>query len=158
MHCLRLIYKIQRKRSVNIFLYFSPVWTMSADSDNTMRVAHIKPLRIFVFSWQEEEQKAVSHPSLLSHITSSFLNHPVFPMTEKVPVPTLQLLAEFSPLMSPLPCDIHLVNLRTIQSKVYSQVYLWKADFLYYTWYEGMGIRKLWILLCFREWLRVLHL
>lgn len=66
----------------------------------------------------EEEQKAVSHPSLLSHITSSFLNHPVFPMTEKVPVPTLQLLAEFSPLMSPLPCDIHLVNLRTIQSKV----------------------------------------
>ncbi|KAB0386696.1 hypothetical protein FD755_001652 [Muntiacus reevesi] len=69
----------------------------------------------------EEDQKAVSHPSLLSHITSSFLNHPVFPMTEKVPVPTLQLLAEFSPLMSPLPCDIHLVNLRTIQSKVDGQ-------------------------------------
>ncbi|XP_055421855.1 alpha-mannosidase 2 [Bubalus kerabau] len=66
----------------------------------------------------EEDQKAVSYPSLLSHITSSFLNHPVFPMTEKVPVPTLQLLGGFSPLMSPLPCDIHLVNLRTVQSKV----------------------------------------
>uniref|UniRef100_A0A8D0UU20 mannosyl-oligosaccharide 1,3-1,6-alpha-mannosidase n=1 Tax=Sus scrofa TaxID=9823 RepID=A0A8D0UU20_PIG len=66
----------------------------------------------------EEEKKSVSYPSLLSHITSSFLNHPVFPMTEKVPVPTLQLLGEFSPLMSSLPCDIHLVNLRTIQSKV----------------------------------------
>ncbi|XP_070229308.1 alpha-mannosidase 2 isoform X2 [Bos mutus] len=66
----------------------------------------------------EEDQKAVSYPSLLSHITSSFLNHPVFPMTEKVPVPTLQLLGEFSPLMAPLPCDIHLVNLRTVQSKV----------------------------------------
>ncbi|KAJ8775643.1 hypothetical protein J1605_016191 [Eschrichtius robustus] len=66
----------------------------------------------------EEEKKSVSYPSLLSHITSSFLNHPIFPMTEKVPVPTLQLLGEFSPLMSSLPCDIHLVNLRTIQSKV----------------------------------------
>uniref|UniRef100_A0A8D0WXC0 Alpha-mannosidase n=1 Tax=Sus scrofa TaxID=9823 RepID=A0A8D0WXC0_PIG len=66
----------------------------------------------------EEEKKSVSYPSLLSHITSSFLNHPVFPMTEKVPVPTLQLLGEFSPLMSSLPCDIHLVNLRTIQSKM----------------------------------------
>ncbi|XP_067587501.1 alpha-mannosidase 2 [Pseudorca crassidens] len=66
----------------------------------------------------EEEKKSVSYPSLLSHITSSFLNHPIFPMTEKVPVPTLQLLGEFSPLMSSFPCDIHLVNLRTIQSKV----------------------------------------
>ncbi|XP_036165526.1 alpha-mannosidase 2 isoform X1 [Myotis myotis] len=66
----------------------------------------------------EEEKKAVSYPSLLSHITSSFLNHPVFTMTEKSPVPTLQLLGEFSPLLSSLPCDIHLLNLRTIQSKV----------------------------------------
>ncbi|XP_049727810.1 alpha-mannosidase 2 [Elephas maximus indicus] len=66
----------------------------------------------------EEEKKSVSYPSLLSHITSSFLNHPVFPMTEKVSSPTPQLLGEFSPLLSSLPCDIHLVNLRTIQSKV----------------------------------------
>ncbi|XP_023587753.1 alpha-mannosidase 2 isoform X2 [Trichechus manatus latirostris] len=66
----------------------------------------------------EEEKKSVSYPSLLSHITSSFLNHPVFPMIEKVSSPTPQLLGEFSPLMSSLPCDIHLVNLRTIQSKV----------------------------------------
>nr|XP_055171241.1 alpha-mannosidase 2 [Nyctereutes procyonoides] len=66
----------------------------------------------------EEEKKSVSYPSLVSHMTSSFLNHPVFTMAEKVPVPTLQLLGEFSPLLSSLPCDIHLVNLRTIQSKV----------------------------------------
>lgn len=66
----------------------------------------------------EEEKKSVSYPSLVSHITSFFLNHPVFTMTEKIPVPTLQLLGEFSPLLSSLPCDIHLVNLRTIQSKV----------------------------------------
>uniref|UniRef100_A0A452UJS9 mannosyl-oligosaccharide 1,3-1,6-alpha-mannosidase n=1 Tax=Ursus maritimus TaxID=29073 RepID=A0A452UJS9_URSMA len=66
----------------------------------------------------EEEKKSVSYPSLVSHVTSSFLNHPVFTMTEKIPVPSLQLLGEFSPLLSSLPCDIHLVNLRTIQSKV----------------------------------------
>ncbi|XP_037022941.2 alpha-mannosidase 2 [Artibeus jamaicensis] len=66
----------------------------------------------------EEEKKPVSYPSLLSHVTSSFLNHPVLTMTEKVPVPTLQLLSEFSPLLSSFPCDIHLLNLRTIQSKV----------------------------------------
>ncbi|KAF6125623.1 mannosidase alpha class 2A member 1 [Phyllostomus discolor] len=66
----------------------------------------------------EEDKKPVSYPSLLSHITSSFLNHPFLTMTEKIPVPTLQLLGEFSPLLSSLPCDIHLLNLRTIQSKV----------------------------------------
>lgn len=66
----------------------------------------------------EEEKKSVSYPSLLSHITSSFLNHPVLSMTENTPMPTLQLLGKFSPLVSSLPCDIHLVNLRTIQSKV----------------------------------------
>ncbi|KAM6222533.1 alpha-mannosidase 2 [Rhynchocyon petersi] len=66
----------------------------------------------------EEDKKSVSYPSLLSHLTSYFLNHPLFAMTEKVTSPTPQLLAEFSPLLSSLPCDIHLVNLRTIQSKV----------------------------------------
>ncbi|XP_003788972.1 alpha-mannosidase 2 isoform X1 [Otolemur garnettii] len=65
----------------------------------------------------EEEKRPVSFPSLLSHITSSFMNHPVFPMTKKFS-PTLKLLGEFSPLLSSLPCDIHLVNLRTLQSKV----------------------------------------
>uniref|UniRef100_A0A2K5VRH1 Alpha-mannosidase n=1 Tax=Macaca fascicularis TaxID=9541 RepID=A0A2K5VRH1_MACFA len=66
----------------------------------------------------EEEKNSVSYPSLLSHITSSFMNHPVFPMTNKFSSPTLDLQGEFSPLQSSLPCDIHLVNLRTIQSKV----------------------------------------
>ncbi|XP_008578874.1 PREDICTED: alpha-mannosidase 2 [Galeopterus variegatus] len=65
----------------------------------------------------EEEKYPVSYPSLLSHVTSSFLNHPVFPMTEKFTAPTLEMLDEFSPLLSSLPCDTHLVNLRTIQSK-----------------------------------------
>ncbi|XP_023068028.1 alpha-mannosidase 2 isoform X1 [Piliocolobus tephrosceles] len=66
----------------------------------------------------EEEKNSVSYPSLLSHMTSSFMNHPVFPMANKFSSPTLDLEGEFSPLQSSLPCDIHLVNLRTIQSKV----------------------------------------
>ncbi|VTJ64963.1 Hypothetical predicted protein [Marmota monax] len=65
---------------------------------------------------EEEKKSPVSFPSLLSHITSSFLNHPVFVMTAKVKVSS-ELLSEFSPLVSSLPCDIHLVNLRTIQAK-----------------------------------------
>nr|XP_012645708.1 alpha-mannosidase 2 [Microcebus murinus] len=65
----------------------------------------------------EEEKHPVSYPSLLSHITSSFMNHPLITMTKKFSR-DLELLGEFSPLLSPLPCDIHLVNLRTIQSKV----------------------------------------
>ncbi|XP_007529261.1 alpha-mannosidase 2 [Erinaceus europaeus] len=65
----------------------------------------------------EEEKKPVSYPSLLSHMTSSFLNHPVFSMTENIHGSSLHLLDEFSPLRFSLPCDIHLVNLRTIQSK-----------------------------------------
>ncbi|XP_012875838.1 PREDICTED: alpha-mannosidase 2 [Dipodomys ordii] len=68
----------------------------------------------------EEEKIPVSYPSLLSHITSSFLNHPVFPMVvkEKFSSPTFELLSEFRLLVSSLPCDVHLVHLRTIQSKV----------------------------------------
>ncbi|XP_055000954.1 alpha-mannosidase 2 [Sorex araneus] len=65
----------------------------------------------------EEEKHPVSYPSLLSHLTNYFLNHPIFSMTEKIYMPTLQLLDGFFPLRSPLPCDIHLVNLRTIQPK-----------------------------------------
>ncbi|XP_040842072.1 alpha-mannosidase 2 isoform X1 [Ochotona curzoniae] len=65
----------------------------------------------------EEEKNPVSYPSLVSHLTSLFLNHPVFPMMEKMSASS-KLLGEFTPLASPLPCDIHLVNLRTIQAKV----------------------------------------
>ncbi|ERE82555.1 alpha-mannosidase 2 [Cricetulus griseus] len=69
----------------------------------------------------EEEQKSpVSYPSLLSHLTSSFLNHPFLPMilNVKLSSPAVELLNELSLLQSSLPCDIHLVNLRTMQSKM----------------------------------------
>ncbi|NXY41705.1 MA2A1 mannosidase, partial [Ceuthmochares aereus] len=65
-----------------------------------------------------EEKASVSFPSLLSHMTSSFLNHPVIPMTTFADSGVPEMVNMFSPLMSSMPCDMHVVNLRTIQSKV----------------------------------------
>lgn len=69
---------------------------------------------------EEDNKSPVSYPSLLSHMTSSFLNHPFLPMvlSGQLPASSFDLLSEFPLLQSPLPCDIHLVNLRTIQSKM----------------------------------------
>ncbi|XP_065517504.1 alpha-mannosidase 2 isoform X7 [Lathamus discolor] len=65
-----------------------------------------------------QEKASVSFPSLLSHMTSSFLNHPIIPMTTYADSGVPEMLNTFSPLMSSMPCDMHMVNLRTIQSKV----------------------------------------
>uniref|UniRef100_A0A8C0KQQ4 Alpha-mannosidase n=1 Tax=Canis lupus dingo TaxID=286419 RepID=A0A8C0KQQ4_CANLU len=58
-----------------------------------------------------------SYPSLLSHLTSMYLNIPVFAL----PVAKRQLpgpgLRSFHPLASSLPCDFHLLNLRTLQAE-----------------------------------------
>uniref|UniRef100_A0AAR2JJ08 Alpha-mannosidase n=1 Tax=Pygocentrus nattereri TaxID=42514 RepID=A0AAR2JJ08_PYGNA len=59
----------------------------------------------------------VSFPSLLSHMTSAILNHevlalPVIPKKRGVPP-----LRTFSPLAAALPCDFHLLNLRSIQNQ-----------------------------------------
>ncbi|XP_068103489.1 alpha-mannosidase 2 isoform X2 [Hyperolius riggenbachi] len=64
-----------------------------------------------------EEKKAVSYPSLLSHVTSTILNHPLISMAVTAETGTPPLLDAFSPLMSSMPCDVHLVNLRSIQAK-----------------------------------------
>ncbi|KAL0968420.1 hypothetical protein UPYG_G00266640 [Umbra pygmaea] len=58
---------------------------------------------------------SISFPSLLSHMTSAILNHevlalPVLPKKRGVP-----LLQTFAPLRAPLPCDFHVLNLRSIQ-------------------------------------------
>lgn len=96
----------------------------------------------------EEDKRPVSYPSLLSHMTSSILNHPVLPMIMNVKIsPTSKLLNEFPPLLSSLPCDIHLVNLRTIQSKVgigYSDeaaLILHRKGFDCQLSSQGMGLR-----------------
>ncbi|TKS73268.1 Alpha-mannosidase 2x [Collichthys lucidus] len=59
-----------------------------------------------------------SFPSILSHTTNAFLNHevlalPVLPKRRGIPP-----LQTFAPLKSILPCDFHLVNLRSIQSQL----------------------------------------
>uniref|UniRef100_A0A665V881 Alpha-mannosidase n=1 Tax=Echeneis naucrates TaxID=173247 RepID=A0A665V881_ECHNA len=56
-------------------------------------------------------------PSILSHITNAILNHevlalPVLPKRRGIPP-----LQTFAPLKSFLPCDFHLLNLRSIQSQ-----------------------------------------
>ncbi|KAJ0029679.1 hypothetical protein NQD34_004676 [Periophthalmus magnuspinnatus] len=58
-----------------------------------------------------------SFPSILSHMTNAFLNHdvlalPVLPKRRGIPP-----LQTFAPLKSAFPCDMHLVNLRSIQTQ-----------------------------------------
>uniref|UniRef100_A0A672PD05 Alpha-mannosidase n=1 Tax=Sinocyclocheilus grahami TaxID=75366 RepID=A0A672PD05_SINGR len=62
------------------------------------------------------DSRPVSFPSLLSHMTSTILNHevlalPVLPWKHGVPS-----VRTFAPLAGTLPCDFHLLNLRSIQS------------------------------------------
>uniref|UniRef100_A0A8C9SXX2 Alpha-mannosidase n=1 Tax=Scleropages formosus TaxID=113540 RepID=A0A8C9SXX2_SCLFO len=69
-----------------------------------------------------KEDGPISFPSLLSHMTSAILNHevlalPVVPKKRGVPP-----LRTFSPLSAALPCDIHLLNLRSIQGQVLPHV------------------------------------
>lgn len=70
------------------------------------------------FIQQKENSQPVSYPSLLSHISSLYLNHPVIPMAVNKDFGAASLVSEFRPLASSMPCDLHVVNLRAIQSKV----------------------------------------
>ena len=47
-------------------------------------------------------------------------------LSGQLPSPAFELLSEFPLLQSSLPCDIHLVNLRTIQSKVNAKICLYE--------------------------------
>ncbi|XP_061825941.1 alpha-mannosidase 2x isoform X2 [Nerophis lumbriciformis] len=63
------------------------------------------------------DSATTSFPSVLSHMTNSILNHnvlalPVLPKRRGIPP-----LQTFAPLKSSLPCDFHLLNLRSIQSQ-----------------------------------------
>uniref|UniRef100_A0A8C7DXU8 mannosyl-oligosaccharide 1,3-1,6-alpha-mannosidase n=1 Tax=Oncorhynchus kisutch TaxID=8019 RepID=A0A8C7DXU8_ONCKI len=66
---------------------------------------------------EKRKPSPLSYPSLLSHVSSLYLNHPLISMAVSTEAQSLSLSA-FTPLASSLPCDIHLVNLRSIQSKV----------------------------------------
>ncbi|XP_063336018.1 alpha-mannosidase 2x isoform X1 [Pelmatolapia mariae] len=63
------------------------------------------------------DSATTSFPSVLSHMTNAMLNHevlalPVLPKRRGIPP-----LQTFAPLKSIFPCDLHLVNLRSIQSQ-----------------------------------------
>uniref|UniRef100_A0A8C2ELG3 Alpha-mannosidase n=1 Tax=Cyprinus carpio TaxID=7962 RepID=A0A8C2ELG3_CYPCA len=63
------------------------------------------------------DSRPVSFPSLLSHMTSTILNHDVLALpvlSRKHGVPPMRT---FAPLAGTLPCDFHLLNLRSIQSQ-----------------------------------------
>lgn len=73
---------------------------------------------LFFLFFQSPSTELVSFPSLLSHITSMHLNYEllVMPVTnEKGGSPALK---SFLPLSATLPCDIHILNLRTLQAEV----------------------------------------
>ncbi|KAM4747675.1 alpha-mannosidase 2x-like isoform 2-T2 [Rhinophrynus dorsalis] len=64
---------------------------------------------------KSQGSQPVSFPSLLSHMTSMHLNHEllVMPVTnEKAPA-----LKSFQPLSATIPCDFHILNLRTLQAE-----------------------------------------
>ncbi|XP_008324416.1 alpha-mannosidase 2 [Cynoglossus semilaevis] len=63
---------------------------------------------------------SVEHLSLLAHLTSLSLSHP--PFTMSVPGGAHAVtLRPFRPLRSSLPCDVHLVNLRTLEDQQEAQ-------------------------------------
>ncbi|XP_051529758.1 alpha-mannosidase 2-like isoform X1 [Myxocyprinus asiaticus] len=65
---------------------------------------------------QKEENAPYSYPSMLSHMSFMYLNHPLISMATSLDSATLSL-TPYNPLSTSFPCDIHLVNLRAIQSK-----------------------------------------
>uniref|UniRef100_A0A673FXM1 Alpha-mannosidase n=1 Tax=Sinocyclocheilus rhinocerous TaxID=307959 RepID=A0A673FXM1_9TELE len=63
-----------------------------------------------------DETAPYSYPSILSHMSYMYLNHPLISMAvnQRSDNPSL---TPYSPLSASFPCDMHLVNLRAIQSK-----------------------------------------
>lgn len=58
-----------------------------------------------------------SHLSLLSHLSSLSVTHPPVTMETPDQMPDMPKLRPFTALSSSLPCDLHLLNLRTLESQ-----------------------------------------
>lgn len=72
----------------------------------------------FGFILQVQDERPTSYPSLLSHLTSMYLNMPPLALPVAKRQATSPALRSFHPLASPLPCDFHLLNLRTLPAEV----------------------------------------
>lgn len=65
-----------------------------------------------------QDERPISFPSLLSHITSVHQNAEALVMPVALEKPALPALRSFVPLATTLPCDFHILNLRTLQAEV----------------------------------------
>ncbi|XP_022739187.1 alpha-mannosidase 2-like [Durio zibethinus] len=71
-------------------------------------------------------------PSLLSHCVSAHLNYPLHAFIAKKPqeISVQTLSRSFSPLATPLPCDLHVVSFKVPQLSKYSQQQLGDPRFV----------------------------
>lgn len=87
--------------------------------DNKITCNHFRLLleRRTLMSPEVQQERSTSYPSLLSHMTSMYLNTPplVLPVAKRES--TSPTLHSFHPLASPLPCDFHLLNLRMLPAE-----------------------------------------
>uniref|UniRef100_A0A8C3IKL8 Glycosyl hydrolase family 38 C-terminal domain-containing protein n=1 Tax=Chrysemys picta bellii TaxID=8478 RepID=A0A8C3IKL8_CHRPI len=65
-----------------------------------------------------QDSRPISFPSLLSHMTSMHLNAEVLAMPVAQEKPAPPALRSFRPLSATVPCDFHILNLRTLQAEV----------------------------------------
>ncbi|NXE68227.1 MA2A2 mannosidase, partial [Calcarius ornatus] len=64
-----------------------------------------------------QDERPISFPSLLSHITSVHQNAEALVMPVALEKPALPALRSFVPLATTVPCDFHILNLRTLQAE-----------------------------------------
>ncbi|XP_055518569.1 alpha-mannosidase 2x isoform X1 [Leucoraja erinacea] len=67
-----------------------------------------------------QDSRPVSFPSLLSHVTSMLLNHEVLVMPVTPQQQSAPPIRSWRLLSAAIPCDFHLLNIRTLQSEVVS--------------------------------------
>ncbi|XP_077796486.1 alpha-mannosidase 2x isoform X10 [Macaca mulatta] len=109
------------KRTCNRFRLLLERRTVGSEPDFFSKLAAMFRGLIFHSSRsgnrEVQDSHSTSYPSLLSHLTSMYLNTPALAL----PVARTQLpgpgLRSFHPLASSLPCDFHLLNLRTLQAE-----------------------------------------
>lgn len=90
------------------------IWPVSSSAFSLALLPHLH----FRSTLQVQDERSTSYPSLLSHLTSMYLNMPPLALPVAKKQVTSSTLRSFHPLTSPLPCDFHLLNLRTIPAEV----------------------------------------
>ena len=73
---------------------------------------------VFVSLFQTDLSQPTGYPSILSHTASLQLIHPIYTLAQRQEAASqgAKLLPQFSALQNSLPCEVHLLNLRTLQN------------------------------------------